>query len=138
MALASAAGSLLRERLAIRSRHFRQRLDAVRSLAALRKLPHDDSLQNVFAERHSEHTIVERHQIACLLARFHIEDRKLLYRSEERVKQGRFCKVDTKLINSTLGSSKQIEVVDTQICRNSELVDQGILGIFLFRINIAT
>ena len=33
-------------------------------------------------------------------------------------------------VNSTFGSSKQIKIIDTQICRNPELVDQGILYSF--------
>ena len=40
-------------------------------------------------------------------------------------------------VNSAFGSSKQIKIIDTQICRNPELVDQGILNILLLRINIA-
>ena len=84
--MASAAGSFLRERLAIRTPHFGQRFHAVCSLATLCKLPNNDSLQNIFAERHAKDTIVESHQIARLLACFHVEDRELLYRSKERVK----------------------------------------------------
>lgn len=40
-------------------------------------------------------------------------------------------------VNSTFGSSKQIKIIDTQICRNPELVDQGIFNILLLRIDIA-
>lgn len=39
-------------------------------------------------------------------------------------------------IKYTFGSSKQIEIIDTQICRNPKLVDQGILDILLLRIDI--
>lgn len=108
----------------------------MRSLAALRQLPHHHAVEDVLAEGHAEHAVVQRDPLVRLLSRRDVVHGKLLHRERERIQQrllysSRPCSV------ATLLRREQREILHRQIGGDLQILQQRILLVFLVCVDIA-
>ena len=108
----------------------------MRALSTLRQLPHHHALENVLAQRHAEHAVVQRNHLVCLLARRDAIYGKLLHGELEGIEQRRLYTSPPRK-TTTLLRCQQPEILHLQICRDFEILQQGILLVFLLLVDIA-
>lgn len=108
----------------------------MRALSTLRQLPHHHALENVLAQRHAEHAVVQRNHLVCLFARRDAIYGKLLHGELEGVEQRRLYTSPPHKM-TTLLRCQQLEILYLQICRDFKILQQGILLVLLLLVDIA-
>ena len=108
----------------------------MRSLAARRQLPHHHAVEDVLAEGHAEHAVVQRDPLVRLLSRRDVVHWKLLHRERERIQQ-RLLYSSRPHSVATLLRREQREILHRQIGGDLQILQQRILLVFLVCVDIA-